>query len=225
MTDSADVATQEPASVPALVTTPAVELTADDIALPKVKLGQFMSGHVKDGIVPAGSIFTTLGPDDPDPIVLWEQGDKELVEFYVLAMRKGKSVSDGGELVLFQYDDPDAPADAWVTYNYVVAIPKADEELPYTFLLTRTGKPAAQNLNMVIAKNAATAPAHALGFSLDCVQRENKKGTFFVPRVKHTEADEAAVKIAADLAEKVNAASAAVGSPATPSAKVEEPDI
>lgn len=224
MTESTEVATTEPSSVPALITTPAVELTADDIALPKVKLGQFMSDHVQEGRVPAGSIFTTLGPDDPDPIVLWEQDGKDLVEFYVLAMRKGKSVSEGGELILFQYDDPEAPSDAWVTYNYVIAIPKADDELPYTFLLTRTGKPAAQNLNMVIAKNAATAPAHTLAFSLDCVQRENKKGKFFVPRVKHIEADEEQVKIAAALADKVNAAQAAGGS-AGPSDKVEEPDI
>jgi hypothetical protein len=197
-----EVAEAKPASVPALAPTPSIELSAEDVALPTIKLGQFMSDHVQEDRVPAGSIFSATSADDPDPVVLWEQGSDELLKFYVLAMRKGKSISDGGELVLFSFDDPDAPADAWVTYNYVIALPSVDEEIPYKFLLTRTGKPAAQQINTVIAKNLAT-PAYNLAFTVDCVQRENKKGKFFVPRIRHVEADEAEVKIAEALATMV----------------------
>lgn len=198
--ESTAVATTEKAAVPALVQTPSVELTAEDVALPTIKLGQFMSDHVQEDRVPAGSIFAATGADDPDPVVLWEQESSDLVKFHVLALRKGKSVSEGGELVLFQYDDPNAPPDAWVTYNYFVALPDVDSEMPYKLLLTRTGKPAAQQINTVVAKNlAAGRAAHTLAFTLDCVQRENKKGKFFVPRVKQVEADEKEVAIAEGL--------------------------
>jgi len=199
-----EVERAEAPAVPALAPTPSIEIdSADDIALPALKLGQFMNDHVQEGRVPAGSIFTSLGQDDPDPTVLWEQGNEDNVVFYVLGMRKGKSVSDGGELVLFAYDDPDAPADAWVTYNYVIAIPKVDDEMPVKFLLTRTGRPAAQQINTVLAKNAAAGPPYSLAFALDCVERKNPKGKYFVPRVRHIEADDEEVKVAEKLASLV----------------------
>lgn len=192
-----DVATQE-SGVPALAGTPASELTAEDISLSTIKLGQHMNSHVQNGEVPAGSIFTTTGQDDPAPEVLWEQGDKNPVGFHVLALRKGKSVSHEGELELYAYDDPNAPADAWVTYNYVVALPVVDEEMPYKLLLTKTGKPAAQSINTVVAKNA-TVPSYTLAFTLDCVSRENAKGKFYVPRVRHVEASAKGTGIAEQL--------------------------
>ncbi len=217
-----EVATTEGAGVPALASTPATELTGEDVALPSIKLGQFMSDHVQEGRVPSGSIFSATGADDPDPVVLWEQGDEKKLRFYVLSLKKGKSVSADGELVLFDYNDPDAPAEAWVTYNYAIALPEIEEAFPYKLLLTRTGKPAAQQINTVIAKNA-TVPAYRLAFELDCKERSNKKGKFFVPRVSHVEATEAEVEIAEKLSNLVNAdPAAAQGAPAD---RAEEPAI
>lgn len=217
-----EVATVEATAVPALAPTPATELSAEDIALPAIKLGQFMSDHVQEDRVPAGCIFSATGADDPDPVVLWEQGQDEKLRFYVLALKKGKSVSSDGELVLFDYNDPDAPAEAWVTYNYAIAIPAADEGMPYKFLLTRTGKPAAQQINTVIAKNP-NVPSYKLAFELDCKERSNKKGKFFVPRVSHVEATEAEVAVAEKLSELVNADPAA--GQAAPADRAEEPAI
>lgn len=217
-----EVATTQGGGVPALAPTPATELTGEDIALPAIKLGQFMSDHVQEDRVPSGSIFSATGADDPDPVVLWEQGNEEKLRFYVLALKKGKSVSSDGELVLFDYNAPDAPAEAWVTYNYTIALPNVDEEMPYKFLLTRTGKPAAQQINTIIAKNAAT-PAYKLAFELDCKERSNKKGKFFVPRVSHVEATEAEVEVAEKLSALVNADPAA--GQAAPADRAEEPAI
>jgi len=222
MTESTEVATTEPASVPALAATPSVELTAEDVALPSIKLGQYMSDHVQEDRVPAGSIFSCLGQDDPDPVVLWEQGGDELVLFHVLALKKGKSISEGGELVLFAYDDPDVPADAWTTYNYTVVLPKVDQEMPYKFLLTKTGQPAAKNINTVIAKNLSNTPAHQLAFTLDCVQRENKKGKFFVPRVRQVEAADEDIKVVEGILPMVEVQQAAA--PAS-TASADEPAI
>lgn len=196
-----DVAAHESGSVPALNNTPAIEINStDDIAVPQVKLGQYMSEFVQNGDAPAGSIFTITGSDDPAPNILWEQGADDKPVFYVLGMRKGKSVSDGGELELFDFNDPAAPPSAWVTYKYTIAIPAIDDELPFTILLTRTGKAAAQQINTVLAKNATTGPAWQTAFSIDCVERKNNKGKFFVPRIRVVDTDKDAVGVAANLA-------------------------
>jgi len=185
--------------VPDLVRTPALEIGAEDVALPRLKIGQFMSEQVQDGTVPAGALFTSLSSDDPDPQVLYKPGDENGVVIHVLSMRRGKSISEGGELVLYDYNDPDAPPDAWVTYNYVIAIPAVDEDVPQKWLLTRTGRPAAQQMNTVLAKNSGKKPPYELAFEVTTAERSNDKGRFFVPKVRHIEADAASVEIAANL--------------------------
>ena len=50
---STEVAQQE-AQVPALASTPSLEIEASDVALPRLYLGQFMSKHVQERRVPAG---------------------------------------------------------------------------------------------------------------------------------------------------------------------------
>lgn len=185
--------------VPDLVRTPALEIEAEDIALPRLYLGQYMSAHVQEDRVEPGSIFTALGSDDLEPNVLWEPGQEGGVVFHVLAMRKGKSITVDGELELYDYNDPEAPPEAWVTYNYVIALPEVDEDVPYKWLLTRTGRPAAQQVNMVLKKTAALGPAHTQAFEAFTAPRENPKGKFFVPRVRSTEALDKNVQTAASL--------------------------
>lgn len=204
MTDEAtgtEVA-ERPAAVPALAHTPASEITADDVALPRLYIGQYMSEHVQEGRVEAGCLFTALGQDDADPQTVWSEGDDGLV-VHLLDLRKGKSISEGGELVLFDYNDPDAPPDAWVTYNYAIALPEVDDQFPFKWLLTRTAKPAAQQMNTVLTKNAAKGPAYELAFEVTTVKRENDKGKYFVPRVRHVDAKEENVAIAAKQARLV----------------------
>lgn len=195
MTASKELEKQS-SQVPALASTPALEIGSEDVALPRLYIGQYMSDHVQEERVKAGAIFTALGKDDPDPQVLWEPDQKGGVVFHVIALRKGKSISENGELVLFAYDDPEAPPDAWVTYNYVIALPEADQDVPYKWLLTRTGRPAAQQINMVIKKNEARGPAHELAFEVISSPRENAKGKFFVPRIRPVEAKDENIKVA-----------------------------
>lgn len=216
---STEVTQREGAQVPALAQTPATEITADDVALPKLKIGQFMSNAVQENLVPAGSLFTSLDQDDPDPQVLWEPGNDDGVTFYVLSLRKGKSVSEGGELVTFDFNDPDAPPDAWVTYTYAIAIPEVDEDLPFKFLLTRTGKPAAQQINLILKKNAAAGPSYGIAFEVRTAERSNDKGKFFVPRVRQVEADAKQVEVAERLALMI------AGEPAAAQATGDEPSI
>lgn len=189
-------------AVPDMVRTPALTITAEDIALPRIYLGQFMSQAVQEGLVKAGQIFSATGADDPDPTILWSSDGKgefkDGVPFYVLNLKKGKSwtAGPGEELQLFDYDDPAAPADAWVTYGYVVAIPALDADVPFKLLLTRTGKPAALQINTVLMKAAVSGPSWNTKFILTTAARENNKGKFFVPRVAVGEAAAAEVEIA-----------------------------
>jgi hypothetical protein len=188
--------------VPALIRTPALTITAEDVALPRLYIGQFMSKAVQEQLVKMGDVYSATGADDPDPQILWKLGDKKApgVLFHVLGLRKGKSISDGGELQLFDYDDPNAPADAWVTYNYTIACPEQDTDVPYKLLLTKTGRPAALQINTVFARNAVAGPAWINAFRLTTAERENAKGKFAVPRVHSVEATKDHIKVAEGLA-------------------------
>lgn len=201
MTESTAVEQAVPASVPALVTTPALEIEASDVQLPRLYIGQFSSDQVQDEKVKVGELFTALGQEDPDPQVVSAKGeDAAGVLIHVLGMRKGKSLSKDGELELYAYDDPEAPADAWVTYNYAVALPEVDQELPYKMLWTRSATPAAKQLNLVLSKNAGSGPPWTTAFRVRTAFRENEKGKWYVPRVSVVEADEDNVTVAANLA-------------------------
>lgn len=207
---AAEVAVKDAAQVPDLVRAPVLDITAEDIQLPRIYIGQYMSEHVKSKLVDAGDIFTASGADDPDPQILASVGDKPGVLLHVLGMRKGKSFSDGGELQLYDYNDPSAPEDAWITYNYTVSLPEVDAEVPYKWLLTRTGRPAAKQINTVLAKQADKGPCWVNAFRFTTAQRENKKGEYFVARVASVEADKDNVAIAENLGVLVSGSAADV---------------
>lgn len=194
------VARAETPNLPDLVRTPALDIGHEDVALPKIKLAQFMTEQVKEQLVKPGCIFSATSKDDSDPIVLWDKSKGEGVLFHVLHLRKGKSVSEGGELQLYDYNDPDAPPEAWVTYNYSVALPEFDTDVPYSLLLTRTGAPAAKQLNTILKRNEVKGPAHLLAFRLTAVERENAKGKFYVPRITQVEPTAEGVAVANNLA-------------------------
>lgn len=205
------VETVAPASVPALYRPPAIEISAEDVVLPRIYLGQYMTEAVKHKLVDFGDIFAASGPDDPDPTVLHTLGSDDGPIVLVLAMKRGKSYSeDGGELELYDYDDPAAPAEAWITYNYTVCLPDVDEEVPFKWLLTRTGRPAAQQINTVLKKNEGRGPAWHNAFKITTVSRENKKGEYVVPRVASVEPSKTQVEIAEKLAVMISGVGADV---------------
>jgi hypothetical protein len=196
------VAPREAPKVPDLVRTPAQQITSDDVIIPRIKLGQYMSPAVQDELVKFGSVFATSGKDDADPQVLWTPGDAEGVRFYVLRWYKAKSYTpgDGEPLEMFDFDDPNAPAEAWVTYNFVIAIPSVEDFVPFRLLLTKSGKNAALQILTILKKNARMGPDWNNAFSLTASTRENKKGKFTVPRVAVTTAIPSEVTTAEGMA-------------------------
>lgn len=206
---SEELANQETGQVPDLVR-PALDIGVEDIVLPRIKIGQYSTKQVKNrGLdVTAGDIFSASSEDEGD--VLWEAkpGDdnkptaKGGVLIHVLTLRKGKSWTDPEtkELQTYSFDDPAAPADAWTTYNYLVAVPEVDDEVPFKWLFTKTGRPAAQQINTVLSKNASRGPAWNSAFRLSTAFRGNPKGDYYVPRVHVEDAKPKNIEIAENLA-------------------------
>lgn len=230
------LATTTPAAVPALAYSPTQEMTSDDISLPKLKIGQFMTPHVQESRVKAGAIFTELSKDDPDPVVLSDcptlrEGAKDPVTIYVLGLRKGKSLSsDGDDLETWDFNDPDAPAEAWTTYTYTIAVPDADEQLPYKLLLTRTSTPAAKQINLILQKAAAFGDPSEVAFELTTAFKEKDDYKWFIAQARQAQEPSSAAerkKREAQLAIVRNLASLVQGAPAPQSASpaADEPAI
>ena len=199
----------ETANVPDLVRTPALEIESQDVALPKLKLGQFTADAVKAQLVPAGSLYTTVGPDDPDPETLLApagRGAKDTsaaesgVKFYVLGMTKGWMYSEQGssDFETWEWNDPSRHPDAWVTYRYTVAIPEVDEEVPYTLIMTKSAKPAAKQMNTVLAKSGRL-PWHT-AFEVRTKHKSKGSNEWFIPLITTVETDADEIKVAEKLA-------------------------
>ena len=144
-------------------------------------------------------------------MILAEPGGQKGVDLHILSLRKSKSVSVDGELVRYNFDDPDVPADAWTVYTYFVALPGVENDVPVKWILTRSGKPAAQKMNTVLARVAGAAPPFMTAFNLTTQERRDaaKGHRWFVPRVKPIEPSEDAIAVAGKLFDLVNRSGAA----------------
>lgn len=207
MAASKEVAVKPP-TVPDLVQpSSALEIDQNDIVLPRLKLGQPNASIVQDGNVPAHSVYAVVGQDDPDPTVLHELGDEEGVLVHVLAMRKGWSLSEEGELQTWAFDDPNRHPDAWVTYHYVLALPEHDPDVPYKMLFTKTGAPAAKQVNTVLSRRAASGPSFMTAFRITTAKREKQLGNstvrWTVPRVRSVDATQDGVDVSATLYQQI----------------------
>ena len=155
---SEELATTE-GGVPALAYNPGQEITAEDISTPRIKIAQGLSQAVTDGTVPLFAIYSTLGQDDPSPVVLAKPGDTTGVRFYVTDLRKGFSYKDAQnelkpsrdgsypDLSLVKNQDP---KEISRTFDYTIVVPEHNSFLPYKLLLTRTGAQAAKFINLQI---------------------------------------------------------------------------
>jgi hypothetical protein len=203
---STEVAVQGNRNLPALASTPALDIGAEDVALPRLYIGQKSSDAVGEGLVQFGDIFIASGKDDPAPNIIAKKKSKDGNDpsdgpvFHVLGMWRGKSVTIEGQLYTYAYNDPSAPDNAWTTYNYTLAMPEIDTDVPVKYLLTRSGAPAAKNMNMALMRNQARGPAYELAFRLGTRIGSNDKGQWYSPSVVQVEANEEHVAVAANLA-------------------------
>lgn len=195
-----DVATTEAAGLPAPYQ-PTMSFDSSDVQLPRIRIAHSSTPYVVDNLVPNGALYAASGQDDPDPVLLTDAGeDADGIIVYVLGLKKGKSLSDGdGELQRWDFDDPDAPAEARVTYDYWLAVPDHDEMVPYRMLFKSTGTPAAKQMNTVLAKEAGRQPQHHVAFQIKTKPRQKDKYRWHSPVVRRVEATEAGKQVADEL--------------------------
>lgn len=181
------------------------EITAEDISLPRMKFAQGSSDVVLEGLVPYGSIYTTLGQGDADPHVIaragkGEDGRSEAVLFYVVGLRKGYSWTDENNNLQRSRTAPEDVEFNRVsrTFDYVVVLPEVETELPFKFLMTGLwGGQAAKQLNHLLKKAAASGPSYDVPFELTAKKSKNAKGHFASAGVKR--ADRGARLVKKDL--------------------------
>lgn len=211
MTESTEIA-ERPDNLPALSPTPALDIDGSDISLPRLYLGQDMSGAVQSKNVNKGDIYIAANGEDPDPEVVWEadsEGDGVL--FHVIAIGKSLSGDDeNGDFSTWPWGAPEAPKDAWKTYHYTIVAPEIEQSVPLKFTWSRSQTPAAKVINTALMKAAQNGiPAHELAFRVTTFQKNNPKakGTYTVPRVVTVEAQDEHKKLAETLANAISGAS------------------
>lgn len=197
------VVTQGASQVPALAPTPAFELDANDFALSRLYVGQYMSPAVQNEIAKAGDFFVAEGGEDPDAEVLWslakgtDPKKNPGVLLHVLGLTKKKSKQVDGKLELFEFND--APIDAQTTYNFMVCLPEVDADLPVKWLLKGKSSGAAKKIIKVIVKAMINQPIYGPAFRITSKLDSNDKGKFAVVQASPVTADPAHVEIAAKL--------------------------
>jgi len=222
------VATREAPEVPALAPTPATTITAADIVVPRLYVGNALSAAVKQSKltgVSYGDVYLAENADDPDPQVLWSLGsDEPGVLFHVLALRKGLSYSAGGDddLQTWEFGSPDAHPDAWTTYQYHVILPEIDVDMPAKLLLTKSGKPTAQKINTVLARQSGVAPMYSCAFRLTSAERKKGRNEWAIFQASSVTADKKHVAAAEALYNQIAPGLAQAGRTSTGS---DEPSI
>lgn len=195
---STDIATPGSA-LPALYQPAPLEIDSSDIALPRLYVGTGSSKAVESELVKRGDIYHADNGDDQDPVVLFSTGGKKGVLVHVLSLTKGRSATIDGELKRFEFNDADAPADSWVTYNYLLCLPEVDEDVPFKLTLTKSGTGTAKKINTVLKKGAARGPAHAHAFRLTTSPRKNDKGAWHIFEAKPADATAEGIAIAESM--------------------------
>jgi len=173
-----DLAQHTNGNVPALYD-PASSIDAEDIEFPRLFIAQGSHGFVQEELVRRGSLVLATSGSDPDPNILTLPGDKDGVKLHVLTLRKTKSLTDAeGNLQRFDFNDPDVPPEAWTVYHYLVALPGIEDDIPVKWILTKSGKPAAQKMNTVLARSAGTQPVFKSQFTLRTSERNDQARSY-----------------------------------------------
>lgn len=170
------------------------ELGAEDVPFPRMKVAQKTGELVDAELVEYGSIFTQIGQGDAEPVTLEANPNKDLgsqtdpVRFYVLGVRTGYSWRDENDNFQRAQYAPSLAETQRIeaagnrvdkTYDYTVALPDRDPDMPYRFLMTGAwGGPAARLLNLMLKKAATQGPSSEAPFELRAEKGKNRKGFF-----------------------------------------------
>lgn len=173
------------------------QIEAEDLAVPRMYVGQPGSAQVQENRVPAGSIFLAIDAEDPNPEGLYKQGG-EGVRVHFLTFSKVWVYTDADGSFRVTEDRPDDDLEPTRGYQMLFCLPEWDPEMPVSMLFKVTGLQAARRILTEIAR--ANAAPWALAFALSTMPRKNDKGRWHQPVVTPTPAKDEHVAAAAKLA-------------------------
>ena len=186
-------------AVPALAPTPATTISAEDIIIPRLYVGNPLSKAVKHKRASYGDLYLAAGPDDPEAQVVYEAGsDAPGVLVHVLHLLKRKSWAPKGEQpISWDFDDPEAHEDAWITYNYTLFLPEIDPDMPVKLLLTKSGRTTARRINTVLGRGAG--PLWGSAFRLTSAEQKSTDHEWMTVEAAQVTAEPAHVAQAGEL--------------------------
>lgn len=181
------------------------DTTAEDISLPRIKVGETQSDRVgsKKDPVEYGDIFTETSNDDPEPVVLAKGGDgvgtvtDPPILFFVLApvrISYSWNDKDSNEFIVAGPNDARTKAqidafgskgkDKWIPrkgYNLLVSLPEYPDEstaqqVPFKLLLKGMSSQAYRHLDTELRKAGQERPFWEVPFYLTAKQA--KKDTY-----------------------------------------------
>jgi len=200
------VAVPEASAVPELAPTPASTITAEDIAIPTLYMGQRSQTIVDGGLASKGDIYAALGQSDNEPEILWESDSKSPGVLIVpLFMFKSWSFSPGpgAPLEMWPFEakgreypdgppltDRDPKKRAYLVYNYTLYLPEVNPEMPYKTRFYRSGAPAAQKINQVLSLNHEL-PSYHFGWRwTTATQTKQGVGSYTIPQLTREDPSE-----------------------------------
>lgn len=156
------------------------DLTAADVAFPRIYVGQAKSPAVEAKAAQVGDIYLANDGNDLDPIVVAPEG--ESVVIYLLGrpnkyLERKEDRRNNIEFGRWAIDNPDAPAPGresgvYTVYEYPIAVPGHEDDLPVRLTLKRSGVPTARKLNTALLRQGSNPP-YDLAFELTTREQFN----------------------------------------------------
>lgn len=166
--------------LPAVRTTGTQDLTAADVAFPRIYVGQAKSPAVEAKAAQTGDIYLANDGNDLDPIIVAPEG--ESVTVYLLGrpnkyLERKEDKRNNIEFGRWAIDNPDAPppgreSGVYTVYEYPIAVPGHEDDLPVRLTLKRSGVPAARKLNTALLRQGSNPP-YDLAFELSAREQFN----------------------------------------------------
>jgi hypothetical protein len=182
------------------------QIGMDDMAFPRLYVGQPGSGAVQAELAPAGSLYLATDKDDPEPVVVYKAGQNTGVRVHLLTLEKVWCFTDddGNYRVVaagaVRRHELAVPDDVDGGYQLVFCVPQFDAELPVSALFKVTAVPTAKKILTTFAR-AGGAPWSS-AFELTTAPKSNDRGhRWFIPLATVVKAQPRHVAQAAALAE------------------------
>jgi hypothetical protein len=178
------------------------QVSIEDLAVPRLFVGQPTSRAVVDHNVPLGAIYLASAASDPDPVVLYKPNQKKGVVVHLLGYARVVIYhDDDGSFRVVPQGSAGVPHEADGGYQLMLLIPAFDDGMPVSGLFKSSGAAAAKTI-ITIAARSGLAP-WCTAFELTTQQRRNELGTWHVPIAKAVEAQPAHVEAAETLAQLI----------------------